>query len=191
MNGTAHRRSAGQFATRGAPRLIALALLGLAIVDPLAYVAIDTGLVILDLAEPAFPVEIGRVETGLPTVTQGVEVAGQYAYFASREAGVHVVDISNRAHPRIAGAKRFPTPVWDVAVKDNIVYAVTFGDEMYLLDVSQPANRVQVKVSPKQDAANLKKLNALAPAGRAKATGVSVIGDKLFITDWNYGHLYY
>jgi hypothetical protein len=169
----------------------------IAIAGNYAYVAVDTGLVILNVANPGSPVKVGAVATGA-SVTQGVVVKGDYAYLASREAGVHVVDVSNRAAPRIVGAKRFPTPVWDVAVKDSYVYAVTFGGEMYVLDVVQPTNPRQVKVigllawsSPKHDAAQIKKLNAHVTSGSAKATGVSVVGDMLFATDWNYGRLYH
>src|SRR5262245_11898929 len=164
----------------------------------LAYVAVDRGLVILSLADPAAPVEVGRVETGSPAVTQGVAVSGTLAYLASREAGVHVVDVSSPTAPRIVGSKRFSTPVWDVAAKGHHVYAVTFGGEMYVLDAEQPANPKQVKVigllawrNPKQDAAQIKKLNQHVTAGSAKATGVFITGDRLFTTDWNYGRVYY
>ncbi len=170
----------------------------IAIAGDLAYVAIDSGLVILNLASPGAPVIVGAVATGSSSVTQGVEVEGDFAYLASREAGVHIVDVSNPGAPSVVGVKRFPTPVWDVAVKEAYVYAVTFGGEMYVLDVVQPSSPRQVKVigllawhSPKHDAAQMKKLNAHVTAGGAKATGVSVVGDMLFTTDWNYGRLYY
>src|SRR5262245_15201227 len=118
----------------------------IAVVGGLAYVAVDTGLVILDLSDPTAPVEVGRVATGAAAVTQGVEVVGGYAYLASREAGVHVVDVTHPAAPRVIAVKRFPTPVWDVAAKGTFLYAVTFGGEMYVLDVTLPASPRQVKV---------------------------------------------
>ena len=132
------------------------------------------------------------METGSPWVTQGVEVAGTYAYLASREAGVHVVDVSNHLTPRIVGGKRFPTPVWDVAVKGSFVYAVTFGGEMYVLDVSQPASLRQVKViglpawNLQARCRDLKKRRAHVTGAR-QDHGVSVGGPRT--TDWNYGHL--
>jgi hypothetical protein len=170
----------------------------IAIADGRAYVAIDTGLVILDLANPVGPVELGSVSTGSGTVTQGVEVQGAHAYLASREAGVHVVNVANPAAPVIVGVKRFPQPVWDVAVRGTFVYAVTSGGYLYVLDVSNPASPRQVKViglvawgSPKHDAIQLKKLNAHVTRGNAKAMGVTVVGDKLFTCDWGYGRAYY
>ena len=111
------------------------------IVPPHVFVATDTGMTILNISGPVSPdapIVVRSIAVGgSPTTkTQGLAVQGSRVYLASQAAGVQVVDISNIGNPRIVGAKTLPTPVWDVAVKGNLVYAVTFGGELYVLDAS-------------------------------------------------------
>jgi hypothetical protein len=170
-----------------------------AIAHQYIFVATDTGMTILDASsDPASPVVRGSVAVGgTPTTrTQGIAVEWPRAYLASQRAGVSVVDISNPDAPRVVSTKILPQPAWDVAVKGNIVYAVTNGGQLYVLDGAD--NLRQLKVigllawsSASQDPAWLKKLNAHLTTGSAKALSVSVVGNQLFTVDWGYGRLYY
>jgi hypothetical protein len=51
-----------------------------------AYVGEGACLAILDLANPATPVEVGKTRA-MPGIVRGVAVAGKYAYLAIGQAG--------------------------------------------------------------------------------------------------------
>jgi LVIVD repeat len=164
----------------------------------LAYVATDAGLMILDLANPAFPVVRGSAAISGSGKSIGLHVEGGYAYLACQNAGLQVFDVSNPDAPTLVAVRKVIGAVWDVAVKDHIAYVVSFSGELYLFDITVPTNPVQIRMiglpawrSPAGDAANLTKLNNYVTSGNAKATGVSVAGSHLFATDWAYGRLYY
>jgi hypothetical protein len=60
---------------------------------------------VIDVSDPAFPVEVGFFDTG--TAWRGsmnVEVVGDVAYVAAGGAGLHIVDVSNPAFPVEIGA---------------------------------------------------------------------------------------
>jgi hypothetical protein len=163
----------------------------------LAYVVTDLGLKIVDLsALPAAPVVRGSLALG--GKSYGITVKGSYAYIANLSKDLQIVNVSNPDAPVLVKSKALPGSAWDVAVKDTIAYVASMGGELYLIDVSNPANPLQIDVlglpawsSAGSDPANLAKLNNYVTGGGAKITGVSVSGDKLFATDWNYGRIYY
>ena len=145
---------------------------------------------------PAAPVVRGSL--ALAEKSYGITVAGSYAYIANLSRDFQIVDVSNPAAPVLVKSKTLPGSAWDVAVKDHIAYVASMTGELYLIDVSNPLDPRQIDVlgllawnSAGSDATNIAKLNNYVPGGNAKITGVSVSGDKLFATDWNYGRIYY
>ena len=162
-----------------------------------AYVVTDVGLKIVDLSTlPAAPVVRGSLALG--GRSYGITVAGSYAYTANLTKDLQIIDVSNPYGPVLVKSKTLPGSAYDVAVKGDVAYVASFGGELYLVDISDPANPLQFDVlglpawsSAGGDATNLAKLNNYVTAGSAKMTGVSVSGDKLFATDWNYGRIYY
>jgi len=60
------------------------AVLAVAVEGRYAYVGVGPRLVVLDVADPARPVEVGRTDM-LPGVVEGVAVSGSYAYVADDE----------------------------------------------------------------------------------------------------------
>lgn len=164
---------------------------------PYAYVATDRGLTVLDVSVPQFPVVLGSVATGGSSKSQGIDVAYPYAYLASEYDGVHFVNVTDPRQPFIEGKMKLAGAVWDVAVKGNYVYAVTFQGELYVLDVSAKKKPKLVKTlglltwsSYKHDAKMIKKLAAHPKSGGSKATSVAIDGNLLVTNDWNYGRLY-
>ncbi len=64
-----------------------------------------SGLRVIDVSDPAAPVEIGAVDT--PGSAEAVEVVGEIAYVAAYSAGLRVIDVSNPTAPfRTRGPRR-------------------------------------------------------------------------------------
>jgi hypothetical protein len=163
-----------------------------ALAGTFAYVATATGLTVLDLANPQAPTRRGSVTAGK---CQNVEISGSLAFLACTTT-LKVVNIANPDAPRVIGTRTL-SYAWDVAVQGTVVYVSSFAGELYVVDVSAPTAPRVVKTiglmawrSPGPDAENLARLNAHVTNGNAKATGVSVAGNRLFTVDWAYGRLY-
>ena len=170
--------------------------LDLVVEGDLAYVGTDTGVTIVNIADPAHPVIVGKVATGGQTL--GLALKGSHLYLANRTKDFQVVDVSDPAHPVLIATKLLPSNAFDVAVKDNVAYVANFAGELYLFDITVPADPEQFKVlgiwewtSSGQDAAQLAKLNNYVTAGNSKVTGVSITGNTMLVTGWNYGRLLY
>jgi hypothetical protein len=107
------------------------------VVGGIAYVAADEGgLRIVDVSDPASPVEIGRQRT-LAGATD-VYVAGSYAHVAAGGAGLRVIDVSNPSSPREVGAnaERF---VRRVRVAGTHAFAATEHSGLWIVDWSDPS----------------------------------------------------
>lgn len=69
------------------------------VVGDLAYMASGySGLRVIDVSNPAFPVELGSLDT--PSYAEGVEVVGAYAYVADGFRGLRIIDFG----PEYAGS---------------------------------------------------------------------------------------
>jgi hypothetical protein len=100
----------------------------------IAYVAFgrNSGLRIIDVTDPANPVQIGsRRSDGLAI---GVAVAGRFAYLA--DDIVRVIDVANVASPSQAGSFATAGDALDVAVADYVFAADGQGGLVVLLNTS-------------------------------------------------------
>jgi hypothetical protein len=71
--------------------------LGVEVVDGLAYVADrGSGLRIIDVTDPAAPVELGALDT--PGSALGVEVVDGLAYVADYDSGLRIIDFGPEYH---------------------------------------------------------------------------------------------
>jgi len=105
-----------------------------------AYVAAgNSGLRILDVTDPARPVEVGFIST--PGFAQGITIAEEYAYIADSWADFLIVDISDPTEPvEIGFYDDFPGQAEGVAITEDYVF-VTYGDGgLVVLDISDPEN---------------------------------------------------
>jgi len=82
--------------------------LAVAVQGRYAYVGVGPRLVVVDVGDPARPVEVGQTGV-LPGVVQDVAVSGSYAYVADWDGGLRVIDVSDPSSPRIA-ARATPMP---------------------------------------------------------------------------------
>jgi hypothetical protein len=130
-----------------------------------AYLAAyDAGLQIVDVSDPQNPTPVGALPiTGL---AHGVAVEGQYAYVVTEYewqqilgyvgGGLHVVDISDRAHPTEAGycpiedhyqgATRVIEGVAShVVVREPYAYVAAQAGGLWLIDVTDASNPMKAK----------------------------------------------
>ena len=128
--------------------------------DHLGYLATsENGLHVLDLADPAHPVEIGV----FPSDAFQIEVAarGSVAYVAEAPkedpenrfnhlgGGLRIIDVSNPAQPREHSFVDTPGWIEDMAIVGDRVYLAEGGPGVVrVFDVSDPATPVEVQVLP-------------------------------------------
>jgi hypothetical protein len=114
-----------------------------ALVGDLAYVADgSSGLRVIDISNPALPVEIGALDT--PGQAIDVEVVGDLAYLADGDSGLRVMDVSNPALPVELGALDTPGYAYDVEVVGDLAYVANRRFELRVIDVSNPALPVEI-----------------------------------------------
>jgi hypothetical protein len=162
----------------------------------LAYVATDDGLTIVDVSNRAAPSVLSSLDLGGETM--GVAVKGSYAFLANTNTDFNVVDVSNPNAPVLVASKGTSGKAYDVAVKDDIAYVTSFGGELYLFRISNSGSAKQIAVlgilawtNAGSDAANLAKLSKPVSSGGGKATGVSVTGNTMIVTEANYGRVFH
>jgi hypothetical protein len=136
-----HPMITGSFSTPGGGYALHLAVSG-----HYAYLA-GSQLVIVDWADPAHPVEAGRISVGWP---YGVAVQGGLAYVADHDFGLKIVDVSDPAHPTLIGQVATPGPgsVHRVAVDGSFAYLVGCVNKLFVVDVSEPTQPELVASSP-------------------------------------------
>ena len=104
-----------------------------------AYVGIGLRLIVLDVSNPAAPMEVGST-TPFPYFVEDVTVSGTQAYVANGYGGLRVVDISNPANPAEIGAWDSPGYARGVALAGSTVYLADGPYGLWAVDISNPAN---------------------------------------------------
>jgi hypothetical protein len=154
------------------------------------------GLHIIDVSDPAAPIEMGFYDALAPGYA--VAVSDGYAYIAEGEDGpagmewgrLGVVDVSTPTTPTIAGSYETGRIATDVVVVDNTIYitdgecefgaAACWGD-MLVLDSSDPETPTLLGVY------SLTGIEAEFPTDRSWfGSGVAVLGDYAYVTGGTY-----
>jgi len=179
-----------------------------------AYVAAgQNGLSIIEISDPAHPVQVGFLDT--PTITQNVAVSGNYAYLAESwnvgQGWMRVIDISNATSPLEAGFCTTSGQAYSVAVSGNCVY-VGCESGLDVIEVSNPSlpvrvgncnsfwyghdvmvvgNCAYVAASDRMAIVNVSNPAAPLMVGSCglpdHANGVAVAGDYAYVADYNQG----
>ena len=120
---------------------------GLAVTENHAYVAAGKGgLRVIDISNPAKPVEVGFYKSSKPA--RNLAVAEGLAYIAA-EDGLYILDVSNPTSPIRVGFCRTPGAAREVVVVQNMAYvAEAVGDKsssvetggMRIVDISDRKN---------------------------------------------------
>lgn len=103
-----------------------------------AYIGTTTGVAILNIANPASIEKLASIDT---LRDSRCVVLGRYAYVSSASAdqGLIVIDVSDRARPRVLGRHRGPAGYSEVQVSGRYAYAVPSTGGLDVIDISQPA----------------------------------------------------
>ncbi|GBE30190.1 LVIVD repeat protein [bacterium BMS3Bbin04] len=110
-----------------------------------AYLATGaTGLRIVDVSDPAAPVEIGSISYDDPHEVYDVAISGDYAYLAVGNHGLRAIDVSDPADPIEVGSYPTPSAALGVCVQGDFVYVAVRWDGLFVIDKSDPANLFEV-----------------------------------------------
>jgi hypothetical protein len=108
------------------------------VVGTFAYVCGDaSGLKILDITNPAQPVEMGNFVTG---TVESIVVSGNYAYVPDPINGLQIIDITNPAQPTLKGTYKLSGAISDVTVVGNYAYLTNAESGLTVVDITDPAN---------------------------------------------------
>lgn len=105
---------------------------GIAISGDHAYIADGkNGLVVMRIDGGNAPVPVGGLV--LAGDSRAIEIRGSYAFIAAQDGGVHIVDISNPADPRLAGTVITPYATGLGVTDDGVVAVSDKVGGLYLL----------------------------------------------------------
>lgn len=111
---------------------------GLAIENDRLYVAgTSSGLVIVDISDPANPIILGDATSGVVT---NVFATGNRAYVVNTDGELGIVDVSNSSDPSILGTLDVSSRGSGVAVVGNTVYFADPDSGLIVLNVSDPSS---------------------------------------------------
>jgi hypothetical protein len=130
-----------------------------------AYISTTTGLLVLDISDPANLTPVG--EQSVSSVGLDVAVAGDYALVANN-VSIEVFDISDPTNPIPAGSCTTPQGAYGLEVCGDYVYVANADAGVSVLDISDPTGPVLIKTLPV--AGNAQRLtiagdHAFVPAG--------------------------
>ncbi len=110
-----------------------------------AYVGVSCGLLILDVSDPANPVEMGRAYDVNFSIIEDLFVQNGYAYLVDAYNGLAIVDVRDVRAPRVVGKVRCGYHMHGVWVKDSLAYVVGSGgmqdsSDLFVINVNDPAS---------------------------------------------------
>jgi hypothetical protein len=111
----------------------------------LAYIAGNEDFLVLSVADPVHPVEVGRCST--PVIARGLDVAGDHAYVADCDTGQHwlrVISVADPTNPVEVGHCELPAQASDVAVSGDYAYVADNDGGLRVVSVADPAQPAEV-----------------------------------------------
>jgi hypothetical protein len=103
---------------------------------------VDDGLMIVNVADPANPAELGRLDT--PGSAKDVTVQGGFAYVADGAMGFRIIDIENPAAPAQVGFVDTPGDAQDIALADGFAFVADGGGGLRIITVANPAAPAEI-----------------------------------------------
>jgi hypothetical protein len=116
--------------------------------DNYAYVAISSGLQIIDISDPSNPRFKGSYKTHFHT--WGITISDNYAYLVNccgalghryEPDGLLIIDISNPSNPQFKGSYKTPDGLFILAISGNYAYLASYiSGLLQIVDISDPIN---------------------------------------------------
>jgi hypothetical protein len=126
---------------------------------------------LVDISNPANPVQISQVETtgGCPHATS-VVLKGNYAILGEQKLGLCVIDVSDPTQPRLVANWRDAPMILDMALVGDRLFAAGYSS-VVAIDVSDPLSPVLEDMT-------------FTPG---LAYGIDAAGDRIFVADMDGG----
>ncbi len=111
-----------------------------------AYIGNQDFMEILNISSPtSTPVLVGKISLGNPA--NGIIVSGNYAFAATGNGGLQILDISNPSNPtRVSSFSDFLYTLQSVSVSGNYAYVCDLENGLAVLDISDPAHPQKVGI---------------------------------------------
>ncbi|MGB2982838.1 MAG: pre-peptidase C-terminal domain-containing protein [Candidatus Bipolaricaulia bacterium] len=101
-----------------------------------AYLIVGAqGLLVVDVSNPALPVEVGSHSTR--GYAQAITLEGDHAFVANRSDGLTVLDVSDPMRPVEVGHLDTPGSAWDVAVEADRAFVADSQGGLHVIDVGR------------------------------------------------------
>ncbi|MEN8097841.1 MAG: hypothetical protein ABFQ89_02090 [Chloroflexota bacterium] len=109
---------------------------GIAVDNDFAYLITTTGMVIVDVSDPALP----QIRSIFPGGGEQIQLMNGFALVVAREAGLRVVMISDPDHPKLSGALDLPgsAVALELDEESNIAYVASDSAGLLAIDVRSP-----------------------------------------------------
>ncbi|RJP73422.1 MAG: T9SS C-terminal target domain-containing protein [Candidatus Zixiibacteriota bacterium] len=121
---------------------------------------------ILDVLDPAAPLDVSRIEFGYPTT--GVKVLGNVCYSAHLDDGVQFTDVANPLSPHFIGRKNTVGEALDQAPRWPYLYIADASEGLVVVSLTNPDSAWHVATSD-------------------FAQGVELRGDTAYVSQWSAG----
>jgi len=110
------------------------------------YVCTDGDLRVVDVSDPAAPVQVGSYGP-LSDVGHSIAASGNHVFIAG-PAGLLSFDVSDPAQPRLVGALALAAPAGEVAVSGSLAFVATGSAGIRIVDISDPTALEEVDMLP-------------------------------------------
>ena len=101
------------------------------VVSNIAYFGNGGYLEIVDVSDPANPVELGRIL--IPSCVEGIAINGNHAYVADDDAGLRIIDVFDPSHPTETGFFDTGCRANAVAVSGAYAYMADGPNGLYII----------------------------------------------------------
>ena len=106
----------------------------------------ETGVHILDVANPAQPSTLGLYDS--PGYATELQLVGNRGYLADGAAGLQILDLSQPASPQVLGTYSPGVTVLDAKISGNRAYLAAADDGILVFDITNPSRPVRLTRVP-------------------------------------------